>query len=156
MAVRRLAAALLCLLLFANIPVLVEQPTLAATTRPSVVQAGAQAQPKPDPNDPVQRIRDEGLNRSRVMETLNYLTNVIGPRLTGSPNMRRANDWTKDKLTEWGLQNAHLEAWGPFGRGWMLNTFAAEMVGPQVMPLAADSGTARRDSLQLAEDQILY
>src|SRR5258706_3409696 len=66
--------------------------------------------------DPIVRIRDEGLNRSQVMQTLSYLTDVIGPRLTGSPNLRRANHWTAEKLTSWGLENAHEEAWGPFGR----------------------------------------
>src|SRR5881392_1228780 len=71
-------------------------------------------------NDPIARIRDEGLNRSEVMKTLSYLTDVIGPRLTGSPNMKRANEWTRDTMARWGLENAHLEAWGPFGRGWTL------------------------------------
>src|SRR5207237_1384387 len=56
---------------------------------------------------------------------------------TGSPALRRANNWTKDKLTEWGLQNARLEAWGPFGRGWTLKRFSAEVVGPQAFPLLA-------------------
>jgi hypothetical protein len=90
-----------------------------------------------DPNDPIARIRDEGLKRSQVMETLSYLTDVIGPRLTGSPNMKRANEWTKDQLTRWGLKNAHLEAWGPFGRGWALKSFSAEVVEPQGIPLIA-------------------
>src|SRR5258708_3116290 len=56
----------------------------------------------------IARIKDEGLNRSEVMKTLSYLTDVIGPRLTGSPNLKRANEWTKDRLTSWGLTNAHL------------------------------------------------
>jgi hypothetical protein len=81
------------------------------------------------------RIRDEGLNRSQVMQTLSYLTDVIGPRLTGSPNLKRANEWTRDTLTKWGLQNAHLEAWGPFGRGWSLERFSAQIVEPQCIPL---------------------
>ena len=68
-------------------------------------------------NDPIARIRDEGLNHSQVMDTLSYLTDVIGARLTASPNLKRANEWTKDKLQSWGLTNAHLESWGPFGRG---------------------------------------
>ena len=46
------------------------------------------------------------------MATLSYLTDVIGPRLTGSPNMKRANEWTRDKLAAWGLENAHLESVG--------------------------------------------
>src|SRR5581483_11149994 len=56
-----------------------------------------QAQPAPQPpknsNDPIERIKDEGLNRSQVMQTLSYLTDVIGPRLTASPNLKRANEW---------------------------------------------------------------
>ncbi|HEX7173966.1 MAG TPA: hypothetical protein VF240_01605, partial [Pyrinomonadaceae bacterium] len=79
-------------------------------------------------NDPVERIKDEGLNRSQVMQTLSYLTDVIGPRLTNSPQMKRANEWTRDTLTKWGLQNAKLEAWGPFGRGWSLKRFSAEVI----------------------------
>jgi carboxypeptidase Q len=88
-------------------------------------------------NDPIARIRDEGLNRSQVMKTLLHLTDVIGPRLTGSPNMARANAWTRDTLTEWGLKNAQLEAWGPFGRGWSLQRFSAQVIEPHHIPLIA-------------------
>jgi carboxypeptidase Q len=88
-------------------------------------------------NDPIARIRDEGLNRSQVMKTLLHLTDVIGPRLTGSPNMARANTWTRDTLAEWGLQNAQLEPFGPFGRGWSLQRFSAQLVEPQSIPLIA-------------------
>src|SRR5260370_14987733 len=90
-------------------------------------QTGAQ---QPDPNDPITRIKDEGMNRSQVMETLSYLSDVIGPRLTASPAAKRANDWTKDRLASWGLQNAHLEAWGPFGRGWTLKHLSAQAGEP--------------------------
>lgn len=90
-----------------------------------------------DPNDPITRIKEEGLKRSHVMETMSYLTDVIGPRLTGSPNMKRANDWTRDQLTKWGLQNAQLDPWGPFGRGWELKSFSAEVIAPQAIPLIA-------------------
>ena len=62
---------------------------------------------------------------------------VIGPRLTASPNMKRANEWTRDTLTKWGLQNAHLESWGPFGRGWSLKRFSAQVIEPQGIPLIA-------------------
>lgn len=88
-------------------------------------------------NDPIERIKDEGLNRSQVMQTLSYLTDVIGPRLTGSPNLKRANEWTKEKLTSWGLQNGRLHAWGPFGRGWSLKRFSAQVIEPQGIPLIA-------------------
>src|SRR5438105_678085 len=98
-----------------------------------------QPQPVPatDPNDPIVRIKDEGMNRSQVMQTLSYLSDVIGPRLTASPNMKRACEWTRDTMAKWGLQNAHLEPWGPFGRGWSLKRFSAQVTDPQDFPLIA-------------------
>src|SRR5215203_3492611 len=89
------------------------------------------------PKETIDKIRDEGLKNSQVMQTLSYLTDVIGGRLTGSPNMKRANEWTRDTMAKWGMQNAHLEAWGPFGRGWSLKGFTAEVVAPQVFPVIA-------------------
>jgi len=64
------------------------------------------------------RIRYEGFRDSKVMELASGLMDSIGQRLTGSPNMKRANEWTRDQLTSFGLSNAHLEPWSPFGRGW--------------------------------------
>lgn len=89
------------------------------------------------PKETIDKIRDEGMNRSQVMATLSYLTDVIGGRLTGSPNMKRANEWTRDKMKEWGMQNAHLESWGPFGRGWSLRKFSAVVTEPQFIPVIA-------------------
>ena len=63
------------------------------------------------------------------------MCDVIGPRLTGSPGLKRANQWTRDRLAGWGLTNAHLEAWGPFGRGWTLKRFSAQVIEPQTIPL---------------------
>ena len=87
-------------------------------------------------NDVIAMIRDEGMNRSQIMETLRYLTEVIGPRLTASPAHKRANEWTRDRMASWGLTNAKLEAWGPFGRGWTLKRFSAQVIEPQAIPLA--------------------
>ena len=82
-----------------------------------------------------QRIRDEGLNRSHVMEFASALMDGIGPRLTASPNAKKANEWTRDTLTKLGLENAHLEDWGEFGMGWQqLNTWA-RMVTPDTAVL---------------------
>jgi len=93
---------------------------------------------QPQQEDPmIARIKDEGMNHSQVMQTLSYLTDVIGPRLTASPGMKRSNEWTRDTLTKWGLQNAHLEAWGPFGRGWSLKRFSAQVSSPMDIPLIA-------------------
>ena len=85
----------------------------------------------------IDKIKDEGMNRSQVMQTLSYLSDVIGQRLTGSPSLVRANNWTRDTMAKWGLQNAHLEQWGPFGRGWVLNGFAAQISSPYAIPLIA-------------------
>jgi carboxypeptidase Q len=110
---------------------------LFITALPAVAQQPAASTPQLDPNDPIARIREEGLKHSQVMETLSYLSDVIGPRLTASPNLKRANEWTRDQLTKWGLQNAHLESWGPFGRGWVLKDFSAVVIEPQTIPLIA-------------------
>ena len=85
----------------------------------------------------VTRIRHEGFRNSRVMETAAALTDSIGSRLTGSPNMKRASEWTREKLAEWGLANAHLESWGPFGRGWSYDAASVRMLAPATAPLVA-------------------
>ena len=85
----------------------------------------------------VDKIKAEGLERSKVMETISYLTDVHGPRLTGSPLTRKAGEWTQAKLTEWGLENSHLEKWGPFGRGWTLEACSANLVEPHFSSLIA-------------------
>jgi len=89
------------------------------------------------PKEVFDRIKDEGMNRSQVMKTLSYMSDVIGPRLTGSPGLKRANEWTRDTMAGWGLQNAHLESWGPFGRGWTLKRFYAMVDGPTAFPVIA-------------------
>jgi len=85
--------------------------------------------------DAVNAIRNEGFEHSQVMDTARSLTVEIGSRLTGSPGMTRANEWTRDRLTEWGLENAHTEAWGPFGRGWSFDRAAIHLVDPVHEPL---------------------
>jgi len=121
-------------------------PPATATTTPTpatepsakaIVQDEVKGEPARPPADPIERIKDEAQNRSQVMTTLSYLTDVIGPRLTASPSMKRANEWTRDKLTSWGLANAHLEPWGPFGKGWTLQRFSIQVVEPQCIPLIA-------------------
>ncbi|MEJ7849185.1 MAG: M20/M25/M40 family metallo-hydrolase [Pyrinomonadaceae bacterium] len=89
------------------------------------------------PKEAIDKIKDEGMNRSQVMQHLSYLTDVIGGRLTNSPSMKRANEWTRDTMAKWGMQNAKLEAWGPFGRGWSLKSFSAQVIEPQTIPLIA-------------------
>ncbi len=80
------------------------------------------------------QIRDEGLNRSQAMDTLFWLTDRHGPRLTGSPAVNEAAAWTMKRMTDWGLANVHKEEWD-FGRSWSLVRFSAHLVDPQVQPL---------------------
>jgi len=117
---------LACLSLAAS-AVLLARPGLSAET--------ASAEKNADQADAIARIREEGMEHSQVMETLSCLCDVIGPRLTGSPGLKRANQWTRDRMAGWGLTNAHLEAWGPFGRGWTLKRFSAQVIEPQTIPL---------------------
>lgn len=88
------------------------------------------------PDDKINKIiRKHGMEQSKVMETAFYLTDVYGPRLTGSPMLDKATKWAQDQLTSWGLQNVHTEAWGPFGRGWELQHFEAHSLEPNYYPL---------------------
>ena len=85
----------------------------------------------------IDKIKEEGMKRSQVMDILSYLTDVPGSRLTGSPGIKAAQEWAKQKLAAWGLQNAQLEPWGPFGRGWSLEGFSASLLKPNYAPLIA-------------------
>jgi carboxypeptidase Q len=134
MTLRRNVAVVLLLILFASPNVLIAQQAQQPASQPARQTSQTPAR---DPNDPIEKIKDEGMNRSQVMQTLSYLSDVIGPRLTASPNMKRANEWTRDHLTKWGLQNAQLEPWGSFGRGWSLKKFSAQVIEPQAIPLIA-------------------
>jgi carboxypeptidase Q len=86
------------------------------------------------------KIRDEGLKRSKVMDVASYLTDVYGARLTGSPNIKAAGDWTLKQLKDWGMTNPRYEVWGPFGRGWSNEKITARVVAPNPYPLIAYSG----------------
>lgn len=83
----------------------------------------------------IHRIKTEAFENSKVMDHLFYLTDVHGPRLTGSPGYKEAGDWVLSRLKEYGLTNVHEESWGPFGRGWTFSRFAGHMLAPQYQPL---------------------
>jgi carboxypeptidase Q len=82
------------------------------------------------------RIKHEAFQNSQVMDTLFYLTDVNGPRLTGSPEFKSAADWTVARLGAWGIESARLEPWGKFGRSWSLRRFDAHVVQPFYAPIA--------------------
>jgi carboxypeptidase Q len=94
----------------------------------------------------VDRIKDEAFARSEVMDHLRNLTDVHGPRLTGSPEFEEAAQWAVERLSEYGVSNVHVERWGPFGRSWSVEAFSAEQLGPHyarltAMPLAWSAST---------------
>lgn len=87
----------------------------------------------------IHQIREEGFDAktSKVMETLSYLSDVYGPRLTNSPDIKEAANWTTDQMKQWQLSNVHLEAWGPFGRGWSNERTSVQVISPRPFPLIA-------------------
>jgi carboxypeptidase Q len=93
------------------------------------INTGTSAQDKPD-TAILSKIRNEGLKNSKVMETAFYLTDVSGPRLAGSPGLKRSQDWAVSQLTKWGLTNAKREAWGKFGKGWEIQKNYAAITVP--------------------------
>jgi carboxypeptidase Q len=87
----------------------------------------------------IHQIREEGFSpaTSKVMEIISYISDVHGPRLTNSPNIKEAAKWTTDKMNEWQLANVHLEPWGPFGRGWSNERTSVQVIAPHPFPLIA-------------------
>jgi len=95
----------------------------------------------------INQIKSEAFEHSKVMDHLQNLSDVYGPRLTGSSEFKEAADWALKRLQEYGLQNGHLEKWGPFGRSWSLEKFSLEQTQPRYSllaswPLAWSSSTA--------------
>src|SRR5215470_1294392 len=78
----------------------------------------------------VQKIREEGLNHSHVMDIAFHLTDASGNRLTASPGFMRAANWAKQQLSDWGLAGAMLDPWGEFGKGWELQKSYLAMTAP--------------------------
>ena len=107
--------------------------TLAAL---ALLAAPLRAQEKID-TAAISRIKAEERDRSQVMEIASWLTDVFGARLTGSPSAKAAGDWTVKKLSEWGMANAKMETWGPFGRGWTNERMVAQVVSPRQFPIIA-------------------
>lgn len=102
------------------------------------IAAGAIAQTEKIDTATVSKIKKEGFNNSQVMDILSMLTDVYGPRLTNSPNYKRAAEYAKGSLEKWGLQNAHIDTWDEmFGRGWQLKKFSMQVISPSAAPLIA-------------------
>ena len=87
--------------------------------------------------DVIHQIKLEAFDNSKVMETLSGLTDLNGPRLTGSPEFLKAAEWAKARLEGFGVANVHLEKWGPFGRSWSVHSHSVELVEPRYARLSA-------------------
>src|SRR5262245_55398292 len=129
--VRRLSASALSLALV--VPSAAAQNQKKAE-KPAVASA---ADPNAVDYDALTRIRWEAFHNSKVMETLGELTDRFGPRLTNSPNEKRASAWAKEQLTKWGMENVHSEPWGPFGPGWSYEVSELRMIAPDTAELIA-------------------
>jgi hypothetical protein len=112
--------------------------------------------------DVIQQIREEGLDRSQLPAMARHLTEVIGPRLTGSPQMLQANEWTAEQFRAWGLRNVAVEPWGEFGRGWERASYSGMILTPFVQPLDAQAvawtgstdGTVRGQAVIVQADSV--
>lgn len=101
------------------------------------------------------RITQEATDRSQVMDLMSWLTDVHGPRLTGSPITKTAGDWAISRMKGWGLSNVGYESWGPFGRGWTIERFSAQVVAPTVFPVIAYPGAWSTGTSGVATGEIV-
>lgn len=114
-------------------------PVVLTALLACVLGLSAQSTPATEPVDldAIYRIKDEGLERSQVMDVAWWLTEVHGPRLTNSPQLRAAADWAVAKLSEWELSNVAQEPWGEFGRGWSNERTVVHVLTPSPWPVIA-------------------
>ena len=103
--------------------------TVAAACALATLGGGLHAQERID-YEAIAKIRREGRANSQIMKTLHMLTDVYGPRLTGSPNHQAAAEWVMKQTTAWGFENAHLEAWNFGHPGWLNERFSGFIVSP--------------------------
>ncbi len=111
--------------------------TLLATTcfLPAMPLAAQEAAPEKIDLTVLHDIKSQAFQHSQVMEHLFYIADVYGPRITSSPNHRAAAEWIVKRLQSYGLQNVHLEPWGPFGNSWQYKKFYGALVEPNYAPL---------------------
>ena len=105
---------------------------LVATTAASTF---AQSATEPIDLKILHQIKSEAFQRSHAMETLFYISDVYGPRITSSPNHKAAAEYIMATLKGYGLQNVHLEPWGPFGNSWQYKKFYGALTDPNYAPL---------------------
>ncbi len=122
----------------------------------SIVALDGLAQENVD-SDVVARIKEEAFQHSQVMDTLVYLSDVYGPRLTGSPAYYEAAEWAKERLESWGIENVHFDSYRDDLRGWEIESYSVEMIAPRYMNITAlpDAWTAGTDGEVIGEPIIV-
>lgn len=113
----------------------------------------AQDAPNPTLNT---AIRKHGMEKSQVMDIASWVCDVYGPRLTGSPMLDKATDWAQKTLKDWGMSNVHLEAWGPFGRGWEFSHFEMHATAPNYFPIIAYPKAWSPSTKGLVSGEVIY
>ena len=103
----------------------------------------------------INRIKHEGLKNSKVMDIAFQLTDANGPRLSGSPGFMKAANWAKSEFQKWGLENAALEPWGEFGKGWELKKSYVAMTAPYYKPMIAYPKTWTRGTKGLKHAEVI-
>src|SRR5215467_2993389 len=121
-----LKASFLCFALLTNM----SGPASALAQGQALV--GAATNPDPDIQA---KIRKEGMENSQIMRTMHFLTDVYGPRLTGSPNHKAAAEWAIKQMASWGFDNAHLESWDFGHPGWLNERASGHVISPYKEPL---------------------
>ncbi|MET0637453.1 MAG: M20/M25/M40 family metallo-hydrolase [Chitinophagaceae bacterium] len=119
-----------------------------------ILSAPAFSQEKVDA-EMMKKIRNEGLNNSKVMEIAYFLTDVSGPRLAKSAGFTRASAWAAAELKKWGLENSTLEPWGEFGKSWDLQKSYVAMTAPYYRPLIAFPKTWTRGTGGLKNAEVI-
>ena len=114
-----------------------ERRPMSAWPEAAAPAPAAAAAAEPVDLETIARLRAEGFDHSQVMDVLWHITDLYGPRLTNSPQQRKAAEWASGQLAQWGLKNVAIEPWGEFGLGWSCERCVVEMTAPIYMPLIA-------------------
>ncbi len=130
-----LASILSCIVLLSVVSLNAQKKSKGTAGEPT--SAAAVQKPETVDLEFVSRLREEEFRHGKVMDIMSDLTDRVGPRLTGSPNMKKANEWSRSQLEKWGLVNAHVEPWGTFGRGWAYQRSEVRMTSPDFMQFLA-------------------
>jgi carboxypeptidase Q len=117
-----------------KLTVLIACAAVAAAQAQSPAATPQRAAADPVDLGTIARIKQHALNNSQVMDHVGWMSDVYGPRMSGTPQFQQASEWAMKRFTEWGLANVHQERFA-FGQGWKVERFSAHLIEPQVQPI---------------------